>query len=292
MTTPTPPRSIAVTVNSRSATARGRLTELLALLKAANVEALLDHEAATLTGTESGQPLADLATRVDLVIVLGGDGTLLGAVRELQGAMPPVLGINLGHLGFLTAVSGDTMNENLPPILAGRFRLSERHLLEASLLRQGTAIATHQALNDAVISRGAFTRVVRLDVHLDGALLTQYVGDGMIFASATGSTAYSLSAGGPILLPTTRAFVITPICPHALSDRSVIAGRDSVARCTVVDAAGELLLTIDGQIQTRLEVGDQIEVRRAARTVQMVMPEDQSFFDVLRQKLKWSGSNV
>ncbi len=290
--TPAPPQTVVVTANDSKPESRGRLQELLDLLAAAPVEVVLDDRAAALAGRSAGASLEDLGPRADLVIVLGGDGTLLRAVRQLGDATPPVLGINLGHLGFLTGVSCDSIAEKLPPILAGQFRLSERHMLETFLVRQGERVAIHPALNDAVIARGAFTRVVRLEVHLDGELLTEYICDGMIFASATGSTAYSLSAGGPILLPTTRAFVITPICPHALSDRSVIAGRNAVARCRVTDAAGELLLTVDGQTQLGLEVGDEIEVRRAPRTVKMALPEDLNFFDLLRQKLKWSGSNV
>ena len=158
--------------------------------------------------------------------------------------------------------------------------------------RGGKTLETHRALNDAVVSRSAFSRVVRLKLAIDGELLTEYVCDGMIFSTATGSTAYSLSAGGPILLPAARSFIITPICPHALSNRSIVAGEDSVARCHVASAAGELLLTVDGQVQVRMQVGDEVEVRRAARPVQLVTPKGHSYFQVLRQKLKWSGSNV
>jgi len=143
-----------------------------------------------------------------------------------------------------------------------------------------------------VISRGAFSRVVRLRLSIDGEMLTEYVCDGMIFATATGSTAYSLSAGGPILVPTARALIITPICPHALSNRSVIAGEGSAIRCRVASAAGELLLTVDGQVQLRMQVGDEVEVRQSPRTVQLVTPKGHSYFEVLREKLKWSGANV
>ena len=143
-----------------------------------------------------------------------------------------------------------------------------------------------------MISRGAFSRVVRLQLSIDGEMLTEYVCDGMIFATATGSTAYSLSAGGPILVPTARALIITPICPHALSNRSVIAGESSVIRCRVAGAAGELLLTVDGQVQLRMQVGDEVEVRQSPRTVQLVTPKGHSYFEILREKLKWSGANV
>ena len=184
------------------------------------------------------------------------------------------------------------MHEAVEMLFRGEYSVSERHTLEASLIRAGQRIESHRALNDAVLSRSAFSRIVRLRLELDGELLTEYVCDGMIFATATGSTAYSLSAGGPILLPETRAFVMTPICPHALSNRPIIAGRNSVARCVVANAAGELLLTVDGQVQLRLQVGDTVEVKRSGKVVRLLTPKGLSYFDVLRQKLKWNGSNV
>jgi len=194
-----------------------------------------------------------MGTTADMVIVLGGDGTILRVARELEEAIP-ILGVNLGHLGFLTGIHGERLPGPVRDILRGQYEISHRHTLQTTLIRSGKRRAAHRALNDVVVSRGALSRIVRLRLFVDGELLTEYVCDGMIFATATGSTAYSLSAGGPILVPTSRALIITPICPHALSNRSVIAGEKSVIRCQVADAAAELLLTVDGQVQLRMEV--------------------------------------
>jgi NAD+ kinase len=286
-------KTIGIAANSGKPESRQRLSELLAVLGADHVGVLLEQEAATLAGRPNESlPLSEIGQRADMVFVLGGDGTILRVVRELEGAPTPLLGINLGGLGFLTSVRSDDLTAATKQILRGEYSISERFVIQATLARHGQKRGTHHALNDAVISRGAFSRIVRLRVAIDGELLTEYVCDGMIFATPTGSTAYSLSAGGPILLPSARACILTPICPHALSNRSVIAGEDSVVTCHVAAAAGELLLTIDGQAQVRMQVGDEVEVRRSPRSVRLVTPRGQEYFDVLRQKLKWSGSNV
>jgi NAD+ kinase len=287
------PSVIGIAAHPEKPESRERLLELMDLLGATPVTVLLEKDAAILCGRgNEARSFAEIGQQADLVIVLGGDGTILRVARELDGAQVPLLGINLGSLGFLTSVRSDGLPAAVRQILAGDWTVQERFTMETSLVRNGKRTATHRALNDAVISRGAFSRIVRLRVSIDDALLTEYVCDGMIFATPTGSTAYSLSAGGPILLPGARACIVTPICPHALSNRSVIAGEDSVVTCRVADAAGELLLTVDGQVQMRMQVGDEVEVRRSAKVVQLAMPRGQTYFEVLRQKLKWSGSNV
>jgi NAD+ kinase len=287
------PKNVGVAVNLGKPESRERLLELLNLLSNHNVEAHLEQEAATMAG-RSGQThtLKEMGKMADMVIVLGGDGTILHAARELEGSETPILGVNLGHLGFLTSVHSDALSTTVTEILRGEYEISERHTIQSTLMRDDKPLETHRALNDVVISRGAFSRIVRLRVSIDGEWLTEYVCDGMIFATATGSTAYSLSAGGPILLPTARACILTPICPHALSNRSIIAGEDSVLRCRVAGAAGELLLTVDGQVQTRMQVGDEVAVCSAPHPVHLVTPKGHVYFEVLRQKLKWSGSNV
>jgi len=287
------PSTVGVTVHAGKPQARDRLCELLSLLDESKVNVLLEHEAATLAAKpQAGRTLKHIGKTADLIIVLGGDGTILRVAREMEGSAAPLLGVNLGNLGFLTSVHGDKLMGAVREILRGEYQVSERQTLQATLLRAGRRKETLPALNDVVVSRSAFSRIVRLRLSVEGELLTEYVCDGMIFATATGSTAYSLSAGGPIMVPTARALIITPICPHALSNRSVIAGENSVVRCQVVSAAGELLLTVDGQVQLRMEVGDEVEVRQSSRSVQLVTPKNHSYFEVLREKLKWSGANV
>ena len=286
------PRIVGVAAHTGKPDSRERLLELLALLDDGKVKILLEQEAAALVKAPAGQPLKEIGKMADLVIVLGGDGTILRAARELEGCETPIFGVNLGNLGFLTSVRAGTLRETVQDVLRGKYQLSERHMLQAVLLRDGKPLESHSALNDAVISRGAISRIVRLHLSIDGEMLTEYVCDGMIFATATGSTAYSLSAGGPILVPTARGLIITPICPHALSNRSVIVGENSVIRCRVASSAGELLLTVDGQVQLRMQVGDEVEVRHSSRTAQLVTLKGHSYFEVLREKLKWSGANV
>jgi NAD+ kinase len=286
-------KTVGIAANIGKPESRDRLFELLQVLADNQVVTLLEQEAAALAGRpKDSLPLREIGRRAEMIFVLGGDGTILRVARELEGAATPMIGINLGSLGFLTSVRSEDLVAATKQVLQGEYTISERFTLQTTLTRNGQKLESHPALNDAVISRGAFSRIVRLRVSIDGALLTEYVCDGMIFATPTGSTAYSLSAGGPILLPNARACILTPICPHALSNRSVIAGEDSVVTCQVADAAGELLLTIDGQVQMRMQVGDEVEVRRAAKSVQLATPRGQEYFDVLRQKLKWSGSNV
>jgi NAD+ kinase len=286
-------KTVGIAANIGKPESRDRLFELLNLLAASNVTALLEQEAAALAGRPNDSlALREIGKRAEMIFVLGGDGTMLRVARELEGAPIPMLGVNLGSLGFLTSVRSEDLSAATKQILLGDYNISERFAIQTTLFRAGQRQETHAALNDAVISRGAFSRIVRFRVSIDGEMLTEYVCDGMIFATPTGSTAYSLSAGGPILLPGARACILTPICPHALSNRSVIAGEESVVSCHVAGAAGELLLTIDGQVQVHMQVGDEVEVLRAPRPVHLVAPKGQSYFDVLRQKLKWSGSNV
>lgn len=290
---PVIPKVVGLAANTHKPEARQRLRELLRLrpwpgvrvLLAPNVAALSDRRVAT-------QSLRKIGQTADMVIVFGGDGTLLQVVRDLGDTRALILGVNLGGLGFLTSVRSEGMAAAVGEILRGQYKISERQTVQATLRRAGRTITTQVALNDFVVGRGNVSRVVRLQLTIDDEALTEYVCDGMIFATPTGSTAYSLSAGGPILMPATPAMIVTPICPHALSNRSIIVAGGSVVRCHVTRAAGALSLTGDGQVQTRLKVGDTVEVRRADRVVRLVMPLDQTYSGVLREKLKWSGANV
>lgn len=286
-------KQIGVVVNAAKRGSGPLLTHLITLLRKNKIVPLLDADSTQLAGKKyQSLPLKKICKQADLVVVLGGDGTILRVVREMPDLKTPILGVNLGHLGFLTAARGTELSKTIKDIIRGHYQISERKTIEITLYRRGKKISSHRALNDAVISRSAFSRIVRLKLLIDDQLLTEYMCDGMIFASATGSTAYSLSAGGPIVLPNSRMFIITPICPHALSNRPVIASEQSRARCKVVQAAGELLLTIDGQVQVPMNVGDEVEVRSSRSSAKLVLPKGQSYFEILRQKLKWSGANV
>jgi NAD+ kinase len=273
--------TVGLVINPEKARARQLAREAGVVLRRAGVRVL------NATGNMAG-----VAARSQLLLVFGGDGTMLRAAREMNGAQTPVMGINAGALGFLTVVPAEGMARALKAMLAGRYVLRTRTLLKADIRRGERLLATHYALNDIVISRGAAARIVRMAVSIDGEPLTDYVCDGMIFASQTGSTAYSMSAGGPILTPGTEAFVMTPICPHSLTNRSVVVGRSAVVEARILSQPEELVLTVDGQVRVRLRSLDTIQVRRGNRHFQLVLPEGYSYLETLQRKLNWIGANV
>jgi NAD+ kinase len=230
-----------------------------------------------------------LARMVDLLIVFGGDGTMLHTARQIAGSDTPMLGVNLGGLGFLTAVPSNELAVALKLLWSGKFRYEARALIEATGVVSDKKIKT-VALNDIVISRGAASRLISLDVSVDGEPITRYRCDGLIVSSPTGSTAYSLAAGGAIVLPTAEVFALTPICPHALSNRSIILPLSATIRVKAVKAEPATFLNADGQIVGELVNGDEITIRRSRSTVRLVHLADSSFLEALRQKLHWRGT--
>ena len=235
--------------------------------------------------------VTSVAREVDLLLVFGGDGTMLSAARAVAGLETPILGVNIGSLGFLTEIPSSRVAEELPAIWEGNFTIEERSLLEATG-RVAKDDLFQVALNDFVVSRGATSRLIELEVLVDGEALTDYRADGLIISSPTGSTAYSLAAGGAIVSPSASVLTITPICPHTLSNRSVIVSSESVIEVKVRSQKLEIFLTADGQVQLPLFSGDRICVRRSAKSVRLVRLPKSSFFQTLRQKLHWSGSSV
>jgi NAD+ kinase len=227
------------------------------------------------------------ARGLDLLVVLGGDGTLLGAARLVAGAGVPILGVNLGNLGFLTEVARDELPETLERVLAGDFRVSERMMLDARVVRAGAVVAEQTVLNDAVITKGGVARIVELGVAVDGDPITRVRGDGLIVATPTGSTGYSMSAGGPIVHPEDRSIIITPIAPHTLTLRPVVVPDQVTVAVTRVQDEGEVVLTLDGQVGYPLTPQDRVEVRRSAAVLPLVHSPFRSYFTVLRTKLKW-----
>ena len=234
---------------------------------------------------------AALARDVDLLLVFGGDGTMLRAARDLAGSSTPLLGINIGGLGFLTAVPSDGLARALNHIWKGEFKYESRALIEASGRCHGRPVS-EMALNDIVIGRGAVSRLIGLDVSVDGELVTHYRCDGLIVSSPTGSTAYSLSAGGPVVFPTAEVFTLTPICPHALSNRSIILPLTSTIRVKATNPMPATMLSVDGQVVAELDAGDEVTIRRGRRAVRLMHLADSSFLETLRRKLQWRGAYV
>lgn len=233
-----------------------------------------------------------LGEKCDLLVALGGDGTLLQIVRELGDTIKPIFGINHGSLGFLTCLSSGAYTDAVRAIMTARYVLSHRTLLSAQVFRNEKLIASQVGLNDVVITRAEQSRLIRLQTSVNGAVLTEYNADGLIVATSTGSTAYSLSAGGPILTPDSGVFLITPICPHVLTNRSVIVSDVSLLEISPSQGQKDLLMSVDGQELAKIHSGDVIRIQKCQRTLPLAMLPEMSFFEVLRQKLKWSGTAV
>ena len=232
---------------------------------------------------------AALARDVDLLLVFGGDGTMLHAARQIAGSKTPILGVNIGSLGFLTAVPSDKIAEALKHVWAGEYKFESRALIEATGFCHKKKIR-ELALNDIVITRGAVTRLIALDVSVNGELITRYRCDGLIVSSPTGSTAYSLAAGGAVVLPTADVFALTPICPHALSNRSIILPLSATIRVKAINTQPAAFLNADGQIVGELDASDEITIRRSRHSVRLMRLAHGSFLEAMRRKLHWRGT--
>ncbi|MEW6263131.1 MAG: NAD(+)/NADH kinase [Thermodesulfobacteriota bacterium] len=224
---------------------------------------------------------------VDLIVVLGGDGTLLYAARTFGVTGVPLLGVNMGGLGFLTEVSLVNLRPALEQVLAGSYQAESRMTLSAEVIRDGEVITSHTVLNDAVINKGALARILDLTVKVDGADLTTYRADGLIISTPTGSTAYNLAAGGPIVHPTQELIILTPICPFTLSNRPLILPRVAVIEIAIDPQASDVLLTSDGQVSCPLSPEDRITVRRSRNQIVLIKNPYKSYFEILRTKLGW-----
>ncbi|MDP9005108.1 MAG: NAD(+)/NADH kinase, partial [Verrucomicrobiota bacterium] len=257
-----------------------------------NLVVLIEAKTAALAGMNSQYSVADLGREADLLVVLGGDGTILHVVGQLDDVIKPVFGINVGSLGFLTCANSSTYSEAVECIAAGQMVFSDRTLLEVTVRVGGTDPAIMTGLNDVVLSRGEVSRLVRLKTRVNGEALTEFNADGLIVATPTGSTAYSLSAGGPILAPDSGAFVITPICPHVLTNRSIIVGESATIEIEVSEREYPVFLTVDGREPLRIAAGAVVEIKKSSRVLPLASLPGVSFFGVVRQKLKWSGSNI
>ncbi|HWM24335.1 MAG TPA: NAD(+)/NADH kinase [Chthoniobacterales bacterium] len=253
---------------------------------------LLEAKTAEVAGLSSTFTIADLGRQADLLVVLGGDGTILNVVGQLGDLIKPVFGINVGSLGFLTCANSSARAEAVECVAAGKMVFSERTLLEVAVKVAGKVSATMTGLNDAVFSRGEVSRLIRLNIKVNGEPLTEFNADGLIVATPTGSTAYSLSAGGPILAPDSGAFVITPICPHVLTNRSIIVDESAVIEVEVTEREYPVFLTVDGREPLHIDAGSIVEIKKSRRVLPLASLPGVSFFGVVRQKLKWSGSNV
>jgi len=262
-----------------------------AALESRGVEVLIDREcAAHLDRSSGGQARRALVGKVDVVVCLGGDGTLLSVARRFAPSHTPIIGVNLGHLGFLTAVEPGDFEDFFDDYLAGRCVVSRRMMLDAEITGDSSHPEPVPVLNDVVITKATLARMLDFDLHVNGRLVSRYRADGLIIATPTGSTAYSLAAGGSIVQPDLQAILVTPICPHALTQRPILVPADSTIGVRVTPDHQNVYLSLDGQVGHPLPPGASIEVRRADLTAQLVRRADVDFFDVLRVKLGWGDA--
>ncbi len=280
-------KTVGIFSKPNSPQAQKLVPELLAWLDARTIDTRLDNETAHYAGMLVGLDRIHVAEGCDLGVVLGGDGTLLSAARAVGNRAIPLLAVNLGGLGFLTAITQDDLFGELERTLSGSQRITRRKMLRVSVVRNGTTVAEYQALNDVVIAKSAIARIVDLETWAGDSFVCEYKADGLIISTPTGSTAYSLSAGGPIVYPTVNAICLTPICPHTLTNRPLIIPSDMGIRVVSRSTDEGSYLTVDGQIGSPLEAGDTVECGLADFDVLLIRSPDKTFFDVLRQKLKW-----
>jgi NAD+ kinase len=286
------PKTVGIIAHTGKAGAAELTTAVAQEFERLSIAVVIEKETAAVAGKRSGSSIPEVAAAADLLVVLGGDGTILNVADQLGAAIKPIFGINVGSLGFLTCVNSAAYREAVQSIAQGKINFSERTMLEVKMSKGGRAPSALIGLNDAVLSRGEVSRLIRLRVRVNGEPLTEFNADGLIVATPTGSTAYSLSAGGPIMAPESGAFVITPICPHVLTNRSIIVADNSLIEVEATERDYPVFLTVDGHDPIRMETGTTAAIRKSQRTLPLAVMPDVSFFSVVRQKLKWSGSNV
>ncbi|HEX5732323.1 MAG TPA: NAD(+)/NADH kinase [Blastocatellia bacterium] len=231
----------------------------------------------------------EIADHANLLIVLGGDGTMIATARLVGGRGTPVLGINLGTLGYLTEFTVEDALPALENVVRGDYEIDHRMMLDWKVIRDGDHVGGASALNDIVVNKSALARIIEIDFSVDSRWVTSYRADGLIIATPTGSTAYNLSAGGPIIVPGTEAVSICPICPHTITNRPLVLSDTVVIKLVLNTREQEVMLTADGQTGLMLKAGDQVEIKRSEKTFNTIRAKDQDYFQILRNKLKWSG---
>ncbi len=284
---------LGIVAKSQLHAAAGLLAEIAGWLEARGVQAVFETETGALAGLPPGRPTAakdDLPSGVDMILVLGGDGTLLGMADRIadSGKDVPILGVNFGSLGFLTEITLPELYPSLEAALAGTAQIDARLMLRARTLRGESTLAERLVLNDVVVMKGALSRIIELSIWVDDQFVSRVRADGLIVAGPTGSTAYNLAAGGPIVHPAVSAFVLTPIAPHTLTNRPVVIPAASTVRIQpLLDDRDEVFVTFDGQAGFQLTADDVVHVGQAVRPLRLIRASTRSYFEVLREKLKW-----
>lgn len=281
-------QKIAIFAKMHDPRCQGVASDLIQWLEARECTPLVEPSLARLIGCSDQMTEEEIRDQADLVVVLGGDGTLISVARLFSDKDVPILGVNLGSLGFLTEITMEELYPRLELCLQSAPRVSARMMLMVTLLREGKPQEVYHVLNDVVINKGAMARIVDLETKINRQFLTTYKADGLIVATPTGSTGYSLSAGGPIIQPQMCCIVITPICPHTLTNRPIVVTDEAIISVTIKSSFEEkVYLTLDGQVGIELQEGDSVEVRKALNKTSLVVSRTRDYFELLRTKLKW-----
>ena len=268
---------------------KATLAQLVAWLREHGKVVVLDPKAGALIGKAAPHSRGGIAERADMVVVLGGDGTMLNAARLVEERGVPILGINMGGLGFLTQVGADQLYKTLERVFAREYSLEERLMLRARLERRGKRVTDASVLNDVVVTKGELSRMIAMTIAIDGQFVTSLRGDGLILSTPTGSTAYSMSAGGPIVSPSVSALVITPICPHTLTHRPLLVPSTARLEITLTSHDKGAMVTFDGQVGVAMKEGDTVTITPSRHKTRLIRLPEGTYYDVLRRKLKWGG---
>jgi NAD+ kinase len=283
-------KRIGIISKPKKAEIREIVPPLIKWMRQRKIEVFLDKETGSiLEKNEKSVPRNEMAAQVDLLIVLGGDGTLLATARALNRKPVPILAVNLGGLGFLTVIAKEDIYATLEQVLEGKARVERRVQIEGELVRADEIISSFLALNDVVLNKGAIARIIDFDVLVDGRFMSTYKADGLIVSTPTGSTAYSLAAGGPIIAPSVSAILVTPICAHTLTNRPLVLPDTAQIEISVKSQRESAYLTVDGQVGLAAHSDDTVRLRKAASCVDIIQPISMNYFEILREKLKWGG---
>ena len=281
-------RLIGIIAKPKLGTASAVVNSLIEWCEVRQIQVKLDRETAAIVHLpEAGLEKSDLVAVSDLVVVLGGDGTLLSVARAMDAHEVPILAVNFGSLGFITEITLEETFSTLESVLAGTASSQKRIMIDVEVLREGKHFASYRALNDAVLTKGALARIIDIDVRIDNHFVATYKADGLIISTPTGSTAYALSAGGPVVYPTLEAMLITPIASHTLTFRSLVVPDNVIVEMSLKATQESVFLTVDGQVGLPLKGEDHICIRKSACHLELIESSNKSFFDILRSKLKW-----
>ena len=284
-------KKIGVFCKPKAPSATDILGRLIPWLRKQNYHIFLDTGTAAIINETSSYEKREISQQADLLIVLGGDGTLLSVARAAHPHNIPILAVNLGSLGFLAEISIDELYPTLENILAGKFEIENRMLLNACIWRNGEKVEDHNVLNDVVINKGAVARVINLQVLVNGQYMTSYRADGLIIATPTGSTAYSLSAGGPIIHPSMHTLVLSPICPFTLTNRSILIPDQSIIQVKLAAEYDDVRVTLDGQEGYDMRAGDILKIKKTKTSLQLIRGPNKNYYQILRDKLHWGSQS-